>query len=110
MALINCKECGTEVSDTAFDCPKCGTKLRKPQRTLFGKIIKYTFIGFNILMLIWFIGGMSSATESISQTTNDAEQAGAAIGTGLGAMMIIFIWLAGDCILGLMTLFTRPKK
>jgi hypothetical protein len=24
MALINCKECGNEMSDTAASCPKCG--------------------------------------------------------------------------------------
>jgi DNA-directed RNA polymerase subunit RPC12/RpoP len=47
MALINCKECGAEVSDKALDCPKCGAKLRKPQRTFFGKLVKYSFIGFN---------------------------------------------------------------
>ncbi len=86
------------------------TQLQKPKRSVFGKIIKYMFIGFNILMAIWLIGGMASASESISQTTNDAEQAGAVIGTGLGAMMIIFLWLAGAVILGIMTLLTRPKR
>lgn len=24
MSLIKCKECGTEVSSSAFHCPKCG--------------------------------------------------------------------------------------
>lgn len=86
------------------------TQLQKPKRSIFGKIIKYTFIGFNILMAIWFIGGMTSASQSISETTNDAEQAGAVIGTGLGAMMIIFLWVTGTIILGIMTLLTRPKR
>lgn len=110
MALINCKECGTEVSDVAFDCPKCGAKLRKPQRSFMGKMIKYSFIGFNILMLIWFISGMGAATEMVNTAGSDAEQAGAAIGTGLGAIMIISVWVFGDLILGIMTLLTRPKK
>jgi uncharacterized paraquat-inducible protein A len=110
MALVNCKECGVEVSDKALDCPKCGAKLRKPKRSVFGKIIKYTFIGFNILMLLWFIFGIGGAAESIESAGSDAEQVGAAIGTGLGAMMIIFIWVAGDVVLGLMTLLTRAKK
>lgn len=65
-------------------------KIEKPKRSLFGKIVKYTFIGFNILMLVWFIGGMSSASKGIENATTEAEQAGAAIGTGLGAMFIIF--------------------
>ena len=32
MALINCEECRTEISDTALDCPKCGKRLKKLQR------------------------------------------------------------------------------
>jgi hypothetical protein len=37
------------------------------------------FIGFNILMLIWFIGGVGSASNSIENAGSEAEQAGAAI-------------------------------
>lgn len=110
MALETCKECGAEISDNAFDCPKCGAKLRTPKRTLFGKLVKWSFIGFNVLMLIWLIFGVGGAAETIDQAGSEAEEAGAAIGTGIGAMMIIFIWVAGDFVLGLMTLLTRPKK
>ena len=28
MALIRCRECGREVSDTATECPHCGAKLQ----------------------------------------------------------------------------------
>lgn len=110
MALVKCKECQTEVSDKAYDCPNCGAILRKPKRTIFGKIIKFSFIGFNILMLIWIISGIGTAAESVGTAASEAEQAGAAIGTGLGVMFIVMIWAVGDFILGLMTLFTRPKK
>lgn len=110
MALINCKECGNSVSDIALDCPSCGAKLRKAKRSLLGKIIKYSFMLFNILMLYWLIFGVGAAAETIDTATNEVEKTGAAIGTGLGAMMIIFIWVGGDIILGLLTLLTRPKK
>lgn len=30
MALINCPECGTRVSDTAMSCPSCGYPINKP--------------------------------------------------------------------------------
>jgi hypothetical protein len=30
MALIKCKECGKEVSDSAGKCPQCGAKVNKP--------------------------------------------------------------------------------
>ena len=85
-------------------------KVEKTQRSLFGKIVKYTFIGFNILMLVWFIGGMASTSKGIENATTEAEQAGATIGTGLGAIFIIFIWVVGAVILGIMTLLTRAKK
>ncbi len=109
MALINCPECLTEVSDTALKCQKCGVQLRKPKRGVFGKLIKWSFIGFNILMTAWLVGGMGTATENM-EALSGAEKAGAAIGTGLGAAMIFGIWVFGDIILGSFVLFTRPKS
>lgn len=109
MALINCPECSAEVSDQAMKCAKCGVQLRKPKRSFFGKIVKYLFIAFNALMLISFYTGMSSASKTMETATGSAEQAGAAIGTGLGAAMILGIWGFGAVILGLFVLFTRPK-
>lgn len=31
MAIISCKECGGQVSDTAATCPHCGAAVGKPQ-------------------------------------------------------------------------------
>ena len=109
MALVNCPECQEEVSGSATKCPKCGFQIKKPKRGLFGKLFKYAFIAFNILMVIWLVVGMQGASEVFQGATSEAEQAGAAIGTGLGAAMIVAIWIAGDFILGLFVLFTRPK-
>jgi hypothetical protein len=109
MAMINCPECNEEVSDSALKCPKCGYQINKPKRGVFGKIIKWSFILFNILMLWWIIGGVGATTEGI-EAMNEAEQAGVAIGTGLGVMMIMTVWVIGDIILGLFVLFTRPKS
>lgn len=83
---------------------------QKPKRTLFGKIIKWMFIGFNLLMLIWLVGGVGGAAKQVERAGSEAAQAGAAIGTGIGAMLIIFIWVAGAILLGILTLLTRPKK
>jgi beta-lactamase regulating signal transducer with metallopeptidase domain len=79
-------------------------------RTFFGKIIKWVFIGFNIVMLIWMIAGMAGAAETASTASSEAEQAGAAIGTGIGFMMLLMIWAAGDVVLGLFVMLTRRKK
>ncbi|UWU20157.1 zinc ribbon domain-containing protein [Rhizobium sp. CB3060] len=108
MAMINCPECNNNVSNTAFKCPSCGTQLRKPKRGFFGKLFKWSFVLFNILMFVWLVGGMNAATKGY-ESLNGAEQAGAAIGTTLGAAMIVGIWVIGDIVLGLFVLFTRPK-
>lgn len=52
MALINCPECNTQVSDTAVSCPSCGysfkTRINKPLIILalvlglFGAIVGFT--------------------------------------------------------------------
>lgn len=79
-------------------------------RTLMGKVFKWTFIAFNVFMLIWFISGMSAAGSTVGEAVNEAERAGAAIGTTLAAGMLLTIWAIGDVIHGLFVLFTRRKK
>ena len=109
MAMIKCPECSADVSDSALKCPSCGVQLRKPKRGFFGKLVKWGFIGFNILMVIWLVGGMGAATEGM-QAMSEAEKAGVAIGTGFGVAIILSIWVIGDIILGLFVMFTRPKS
>lgn len=109
MALTNCTECKAEVSDQAAKCPKCGFVLRKAVRSFFGKVCKWSFIIFNVLMLIWIITGVGGAANHASQIQGESARAGAAIGTGIGIMLILALWVMGDIILGLLVLFTRPK-
>ena len=79
------------------------------ERSFFGKLIKWTFIGFNLLMLFWLVSGMMGASEVVSSASSDAEQAGAAIGTGIGMFLILTVWAIGDVLLGIFVLLTRPK-
>ena len=55
--------------------------------------------------------GLSGALSSVSDmpTNNAAEQAGVAIGTGIGVMMILAIWCLGAIVTGLSAFPTRPK-
>lgn len=108
MAMVSCPECSNSVSDTAFKCPKCGVQLRKPKRGFFGRIVKWGFVAFNIVMALWIFGGMNAASDGMN-TMNDAERAGAAVGAGLGIAILLALWVVGDIILGLLVLFTRPK-
>lgn len=79
-------------------------------RTLFGKIMKWLFVGFNVLMLFWLVSACAAVGDISQNAMNDAERAGAAIGTGLGMTFLLFIWGTGDLILGMFVLFTRRKK
>jgi hypothetical protein len=74
-----------------------------------GKVFLWLFYLFNILMLIWVVGGMNAATETAQNAVTEAEKAGAAVGTGLGFIALLFIWAIGDVITGLLALMTRPK-
>ena len=109
MPLIACPECTNEVSDSALKCPKCGVQLRRPKRGFFGKIFKFLFITFNLIMAVWIFSFFYGVGEVTNQMHGDAEQAGAAIGATIGTGMLLFVWFVGDAILGLLVLFTRPK-
>jgi small-conductance mechanosensitive channel len=106
MAMIECPECNTEVSDSALRCPKCAYQINKPKRGFFGKIFKWLFILFNILMILWIWGGVSQSTEAINADASGA----VAVGTGIGISMLLVLWAIGDIILGLLVLFTKPKS
>ncbi|QJT21670.1 hypothetical protein IBG34_04770 [Aeromonas media] len=108
MSLINCPECASEVSDSALKCPKCGIQIRKPKRGFFGKLFKWGFILFNLLMAFWLFSYWGSVGEMMHDTS-EAGQAGAAIGGTIGTGVLISFWGFGDLILGLLVLFTRPK-
>lgn len=80
------------------------------KRSFFGKIIKWAFIAFNLLMVIWLVSYWGSLGDISKQTGSEAGQAGVAIGGTIGSGLIIFIWMAGSIILGLITLLTRGQK
>lgn len=79
-------------------------------RTFFGKLVKWLFILFNILMIVWIIGGMSAAGQHITNATSEAARAGASIGTAIGVSMLLTLWVMGDIIIGIVVLLTRRKK
>lgn len=109
MALVACPECQHQVSDTAFKCSQCGVQLKKPKRSFFGKLCKWSFILFNLLMVVWLFAYFGIIDEGMQGATSEAEQAGTAIGATLGVGMLVMLWALGDIILGMFVLFTRPK-
>lgn len=109
MALKSCPECSHEISDSAYKCSNCGKQLLKPKRGFFGKLFKWSFILFNLLMVVWIVSYMGDIGTSMDSATSDAESTGTAIGGTLGVGMLVTFWAFIDIILGMFVLFTRPK-
>lgn len=76
MALINCKECGAEVSDKASSCPKCGYPINEDlvQRTSFKKNRKIRNVAISILLAIIVI---MVGIIMIAESGNDTGTSGA---------------------------------
>lgn len=80
------------------------------KRGFFGKLVKWTFILFNILMAIWLFSYFSSIGDLAGSAGSDAEAAGVAIGGTIGTGMLLFVWVCGSVILGLLTLLSRGQR
>jgi hypothetical protein len=70
---------------------------------------------FTALMFIWMIGGASSNADSCSEyaigtSARSACEAGTDIGTGLGIVVLFFIWFIGFIILSIIWFMTRPSR
>ncbi|HEX8095063.1 hypothetical protein [Jatrophihabitans sp.] len=76
------------------------------------RIFTYVILAFNLLMLIWIIGGISSANSSKDCGGLDADtcQAATDVGTGIAVFFIIVLWALGDIILGVLWLVTNRKR
>jgi hypothetical protein len=105
--LVPCPECGSEVSPRATKCLRCGVTIRRARRGPIGLVIKWTFILWNILMIVWLISGLASASQLAVH--NAAEETGRAIGTAIGVWMIMVVWMVGSIILGILVLLSRPR-
>lgn len=68
MALIKCKECGTEVSSKAETCPKCGARVtEKPMGC--GTLIGVVFLAAIIISAFSSIYSSSTGSNTSSPTT-----------------------------------------
>jgi hypothetical protein len=80
-------------------------QIERRKRGIFGWLV-----AINALMVWWMIMAFQVHGEISATTTTAAESAGTAIGTGLAVTMILWIWLFGAFILGIMMFFTRGRR
>lgn len=77
---------------------------------LMGLISRIGFWAWQALMLVWFLSFSGEAGELARQAGSDWERAGAGVGTAIGWGVILFVWVGGSVIFGLMALLTRPTR
>ena len=61
-------------------------------------------------MLIILVAGLANVGDLLDKAGSEAERAGAAVGTTLGIAIILFFWVVGTVILGMLALVTRGSK
>lgn len=54
MALVACKDCGTEINRKAESCPRCGR--RQERRSALRRAAPYLVAGFWVFLLIAVVG------------------------------------------------------
>ena len=82
-----------------------------PTRSLFGKLVKWIFIGFNIIMLLCIIllAGNLDGIDISSIHKDDVETLSRFMITGTWIYFGFFVWLVGAIVFGVLVLCTRPK-
>ena len=85
-------------------------RTEKRVRGFFGWVFLVVFWCFNALMAFGFFSGVSGNVQQAENLGSDAERAGYAVGTFLGAGMILSVWVLGAVLLGIFVLLTRGKK
>jgi hypothetical protein len=71
MALIKCKECGTEISSNAESCPKCGAKI--PHTSFLTKLVLFFIIIGIAPVIISFLSDNKSQS-AIAEKPDPAKQ------------------------------------
>lgn len=89
-----------------------GTQItvEKRQRGFFGKIVSIVFWGWQVVMAFWFVSYLVDISQQYGQIPSDAGRIGTTIGGTIGVSIILWVWLFGAIILGLMMFFTRGEK
>jgi hypothetical protein len=61
-------------------------------------------------MAIWMVSFIAGLSNQYGRGSGDAERMGTVIGGTIGASVIMWTWVFGAIILGLMMFFTRDEK
>lgn len=119
MAIIECPDCGANVSTSAQVCPGCGREAQPASRGQFARAahglahraLKLLFYIFNALMAIvstYYLVDVGRAVSEAADATAGGMLLGAVSGFGLGLGLLFSVWVAGCVVLGMLALVSRP--
>jgi hypothetical protein len=81
----------------------------RERRGPFGRVVRWVFLGFQVVMILLLLGTCAVVTPFLSNPDPEV-----AVGAGMfGAMATALLWLAwpvGTLLLGLVMLLTRGRK
>ncbi|MBX9682397.1 MAG: hypothetical protein K2X41_01280 [Hyphomicrobium sp.] len=88
------------------------TRRMVEQRTrgFFGWIFLLLFWAFNILMVYGIFAGAGENAKQAAKLSDESMRDAYNAGTGLGIMVMLFVWAAGAVVFGLLAHFTRGKR
>jgi hypothetical protein len=89
-----------------------GYKEVRARPGFFGMLCRLCFWAWQVLMVVWLTNYSTLASPHLGTALHrhDAYSTGTIIGAGLSVAMIVFFWLAGSVIFGLLVLFTRGAR
>lgn len=99
MVLLTFRDYDVQETPKKFLCSKCGVRLKKAEKTIFAKTIRYFFIIFNVVMLIYFILRIIAAEETVKGLARDAELSEITREAGIRLLLVLFVWIVGNMIL-----------
>ena len=82
----------------------------KPKRGVSARALKWAFLGFNILMLIWFCSEWWALRTGNAKNAASDVFAGPAVSSGLFIISVMVIWLLGFIVLGGLMVLTRQRR
>lgn len=82
------------------------SQIEKRRRGCFGMLIAVAFWVFNVVMALWIVGAWFSTTLESTPGMEGLEGVAVFVATGV----LLWIWLFGAIILGIMMFATRGRK
>jgi hypothetical protein len=85
------------------------TRIVHLRRGAVGWFFEIVFYAFNMVMIAWLLFAWAKFG-SIEEAARPAVKGLAEFGAAVGTLVALFVWMAGDVILGLLTLVIRERK